>query len=55
MQGRELSGKEDLKWNTDVVETMMLEKLTWIQQETVEMPQLRLLDEVFEVLEPLRW
>ena len=27
--------------------------VTWIQQETVEMPQLHSIDEVVEVLEPL--
>ena len=31
-----------------------LEKLTWIQQETVEMPQLQSTDDVVEVPEPLR-
>ena len=32
---------------------MKLEKVTWIQQETVEMPQLQSIDEVVEVPEPL--
>ena len=68
-------GKENLEWNTDLVETMRLENLicqatqrpctvtgldtnfkkpTWIQQGTVEMPQLQSTDEVVEVPQPLR-
>ena len=57
MQGRESRGKENLEWNMDLAETMNLENLvcqatkslhntmTWIQQETFEMPQMQSIDE----------
>ena len=45
--------KKTLSWNTDLIETMKLENLI-CQAAQVEMPQLQSIDEVVEVLEPLR-